>query len=117
MALAPTATDAAEARWQLDELYTSPLDPAIERTLGDAFDFAREFEASYKGRIADLAPAEFAGMMDDLGRHFIGSSQPGLYAHLLHSLDTRDHAAGRLMMRSREAAAERGRHLGVFALD
>jgi oligoendopeptidase F len=117
MAQAPTATDAAEARWQLDDLYTSPVDPAIERTLGDALDFAREFEASYKGRIADLAPAEFAGMMDDLGRHFIGSSQPGLYAHLLHSLDTRDHAAGRLMMRSREAAAERGRHLVFFGLE
>jgi oligoendopeptidase F len=117
MAQAPTATDAAEARWQLEELYTSPADPAIERTLAGALDFAREFEGSYKGRIAELAPEEFAGMMDDLGRHFIGSSQPGLYAHLLHSLDTRDHAAGRLMMRSREAAAERGRHLVFFGLE
>ncbi|HSR22996.1 MAG TPA: M3 family oligoendopeptidase, partial [Candidatus Eisenbacteria bacterium] len=38
-------------------------------------------------------------------------------AHLLHTLDTRDHAAGRLVMRDREAAAERGRHLVFFGLE
>src|SRR5262249_29670876 len=56
-------------------------------------------------------------MMEDLGDHFIRSSQPGLYTHLLHSLDTRDHAAGRLVMRTREAGAERGRHLVFFGLE
>src|ERR1700716_916081 len=110
-------TGAEDVRWRLEELYSSPEDPEIERTLAEALDFAREFEQSYKGRISELAPADFTGMMDDLGRHYIRSTRPALYAHLLHTLDTRDHAAGRLMMRTRGPAAERGRHLVFFGLE
>jgi oligoendopeptidase F len=110
-------TGAEDVRWRLAELYASPDDPSIERTLAEALDFAREFEQTYKGRISELPPAEFAGMMEDLGRHYVSSTKPALYAHLLHSLDTRDHAAGRLMMRNREAAAERGRHMVFFGLE
>ena len=117
MAQALPATGAEEIRWQLAELYDSPGDPAIDRTLAEALDFAREFEQTYRGRVAQLSPAEFASMMEDLERHYISSSRPGIYAHLLHSLDTRDHAAGRLVMRNREAGAERGRHLVFFGLE
>jgi len=117
MVQALTTTGAEDVRWQLEELYSSPADPAIERTLAEALDFAREFEQSYKGRIAELAPAEFAAMMGDLADHFIRSARPALYAHLLHTLDTRDHGAGRLVQRNREASAERGRHLVFFGLE
>src|SRR5436190_2136709 len=117
MTQALPATGAEDVRWRLDELYDSQEDPAIDRTLAEALDFAREFEETYRGRIAQLAPAEFAAMMEDLERHLTSSSRPGLYAHLLHSIDTRDHAAGRLVARNREAAAERGRHLVFFGLE
>src|SRR5215471_3552812 len=117
MVQALTTTGAEDVRWQLDELYASPADPAIELTLAEALDFAREFEQSYKGRIAELTPADFAAMMSDLSDHFTRSARPALYAHLLHTLDTRDHAAGRLVTRNREAAAERGRHLVFFGLE
>src|SRR5262249_25609089 len=102
MVQALTTTGAEDVRWQLGELYASPAHPAIERTLAEALDFAREFEQSYKGRIGELTPVEFAAMMDDLADYFMRSSRPALYAHLLHTLDTRDHAAGRLVMRNRE---------------
>ncbi len=117
MAQALTTTGAEDVRWRLDELYASPEDPAIEQTLAEALDFAQEFERTYKGRIGELTPAAFTAMMEALGEHFVSSSRPGLYAHLLHSLDTRDHAAGRLVMRNREAGAERGRHLVFFGLE
>ena len=117
MAETLTATGADEVRWDLSELYTSPDDPAIERTLAAALEFAREFEQAYRGRIAELSPADFAGMMADLDRYYTDSSRPRLYAHLLHSLDTRGHAAGRLVARTHEAAAERGRHLVFFELE
>ena len=106
-----TTTGAEDVRWQLDELYHSPDDPEIERVLTEALDFAREFEQTYKGRIASLSPVEFTVMMRALEGHYISSAKPGLYAHLLHSLDTRDPAAGRLVARNREAAAERGVHM------
>ena len=112
-----TTTGAEDVRWRLDELYRSPDDPEIERALAAALDFAKDFEQRYKGRIAELSPAEFTAMMEALERHYISSAKPGLYAHLLHSLATRDHAAGRLVARNREAAAERGVHMVFFALE
>ncbi|HZV49304.1 MAG TPA: M3 family oligoendopeptidase [Candidatus Dormibacteraeota bacterium] len=117
MARVLAETGAEQARWDLAELYRSPDDPAIEATLAEALEFAREFERRYRGRIAQLSPAEFTRMMEELERHYLHSARPGLYAHLLHSLDTRDHAAGRLMARTREAAAERGKHLVFFGLE
>ena len=112
-----TTTGAEDVRWRLDELYHSPDDPEIERVLTEALDFAKEFEQTYRGRIANLGPAEFAAMMGTLEGHYISSAKPGLYAHLLHSLDTRDPAAGRLVARNREAAAERGVHMVFFGLE
>ena len=110
-------TGAEEVRWRLDELYSSPDDPEIERTLEAALAFATDFDRTYRGRIGQLSPAEFAAMMESLEQHYVSSAKPGLYAHLLHSLDTREHAAGRLVARNREAAAERGVHLVFFGLE
>ncbi|HEX2682125.1 MAG TPA: M3 family oligoendopeptidase, partial [Candidatus Dormibacteraeota bacterium] len=45
------------------------------------------------------------------------ASLPEVYAYLLHSQDTQDHAAGRLLARVREASAERGRHMVFFSLE
>src|SRR5207248_333825 len=117
MAQALPATGAEDVRWRLDELYTSPDDPAIERTLAEALESSRDFEQRYRGRIAQLAPDDFASMMESLERHHLRSARPSIYAHLLHSLDTRDHAAGRLVARTREAAAERGKHMVFFELE
>src|SRR5499427_653780 len=110
-------TGAEDVRWRLDELYSSPDDPAIERTLAEALGFAKNFDRTYRGRIAELSPAEFTAMMESLERHYVSSAKPGLYAHLLHSLDTRDHGAGRLVARNRESSAERGVHLVFFGLE
>ena len=110
-------TGAEDVRWNLNELFSSPEDPEIERLLAEAFTFAADFEQRYKGRIAELTPAEFVKMMKELEAHYGSSSKPSLYAHLLHTQDTRNHAAGRLIARSREAGAERGRHMVFFALE
>ncbi len=111
----PTGAD--EVRWNLSDLFSSPTDPEIERVLAEALEFVRGFESQYRGRIRELTPTQFADMMETLGEHHVKSAKPGLYAHLLHSLDTRDHAAGRLVSRVREAGAETGRHLVFFGLE
>jgi oligoendopeptidase F len=110
-------TGAEDVRWNLDELFSSPDDPEIERLLAEALAFATDFEQRYKGRIAELEPREFAAMMEELEAHYTSSSKPSLYAHLLHTQDTRNHAAGRLIARCREAGAERGRHMVFFGLE
>ena len=113
MAQATKTTGAENVRWNLTDLFKSPTDPAIEETLADALKRAQAFEARYKGKVASLPPKAFAEMMRELEDDEELATKPDVYAYLLHSQNTEDHAAGRLLARVREAAAERGRH-GVF---
>jgi oligoendopeptidase F len=110
-------TGAEDIRWDLSEFYSSPTDPAIEQTLASALEAARGFEDKYKGRVTSLAPDEFVAMMRQLEDEYEVSSRPSLFAHLLHTQNTADAAAGRLVARVREAGAERGRHLVFFPLE
>ena len=113
MARAVRETGAETVRWDLSDLYASPTDPAIEATLSHALERAKAFEAKYKGRVGSLAPPDFAAMMRELEGDEDAAAKPEVYAYLLHSQDTQDPAAGRLLARVREASAERGSH-GVF---
>src|SRR3989442_2020431 len=110
----PTKTTGAESvRWDLSDLFKSPTDPAVEATLAEALKRAQEFEERYKGKVVSLPPKEFAAMMRELEDDEELAAKPDVYAYLLHSQNTDDPAAGRLLARVREAGAERGSH-GVF---
>jgi len=112
--VARVVSKGAEAiRWDLSDLYSSPADPKLEADLAQALERARAFEATYKGKVTVLEPVDFAAMMRELERNEEDAAKPEVYAYLLHSQDTQDPAAGRLLARVREAAAERGSH-GVF---
>ena len=113
MSQATTSTGAESVRWDLSDLFASPSDPKIEATLKHALERAVEFEKSYRGHVATLPPAAFAEMMAELEKDQEEAVKPEIYAYLLHSQNTQDAAAGRLLARVREAAAERGSH-GVF---
>ncbi len=113
MAQAIKTTGAESVRWDLTDLFRSPTDPAIEATLADSLKRAQDFEARYKGKVVSLPPKEFAAMMRELEEDEELAAKPDVYAYLLHSQNTEDAAAGRLLARVREAGAERGRH-GVF---
>ena len=108
---------AETVRWELGDLYSSPTAPALEATLARALERAKAFEAKYKGRVASLEPADFAAMMRELEENEDEAAKPEVYAYLLHSQDTRNPPAGRLLARVREAAAERGSHGVFFSLE
>ncbi len=110
-------TGAESVRWDLTDLYKSPTDPALEATIAHALERAKAFEASYKGQVASLEPPAFAEMMGELERNEEEAARPEVYAYLLHSQDTQDAAAGRVLARVREAAAERGSHGVFFSLE
>src|SRR5258708_8740847 len=78
-------TGAESIRWDLSDLYTSPTDPALEATLARALERARAFEAAYKGKVAMLAPHEFAEMMRELEQNEEEAAKPEVYAYLLHT--------------------------------
>src|SRR5438309_3581550 len=113
MAQATKTTGAENVRWNLTDLFKDPTGPAIEQTRADALKRAQAFEARYKGKVASLPPKEFAAMMRELEDDEELATKPEVYAYLLHSQNPEDSAAGRVLTRVREAAAERGRH-GVF---
>jgi len=113
VAQATTSTGAESVRWDLTDLFASPTDPKLESALADALARSKAFESAYKGKVASLAPPDFARMMAQLEEDQDLAVRPEIYAYLLHSQNTQDPAAGRLLARVREAAAERGSH-GVF---
>jgi oligoendopeptidase F len=117
MAEATKTTGAEDVRWNLTDLYASADDPQIEATLSRELERAREFEKKYRGTIASLDPKAFATMMDELAEYEESAARPEVYAYMLHSQDTQDHAAGRLLARVREASAERGSHMVFFSLE
>ena len=117
MAEALKTTGAEDVRWNLTDLFAAPDDPKIEAALARELERAQAFEAKYKGRVATLEPNDFAAMMRQLGEYEESAARPEVYAYMLHSQDTQDHAAGRLLARVREASAERGRHMVFFSLE
>jgi oligoendopeptidase F len=117
VAIVAKETGAEAVRWDLSDLYASPTDPKIEATLAHSLERARAFEAKYKGRVASLDAHGFAAMMRELEGDEDAAAKPEVYAYLLHSQDTKNPAAGRLLARVREAGAERGSHGVFFALE
>jgi oligoendopeptidase F len=117
MAQATKQTGAETVRWDLSDLFASPDDPRIEQTLAREMERAKSFETKYKGKVATLEPPEFAGMMRELEDYEKSAAKPEVFAHMLHSENTQDHAAGRLLARVREAGAERSSQLVFFALE
>ncbi len=85
--------------------------------MAHALERAKAFEAKYRGRVASLEPHDFAAMMRELETDEDAAAKPEVYAYLLHSQNTQDPAAGRLLARVREAGAERGSHGVFFALE
>ena len=117
MAQALKSTGAETVRWNLSDLFASPDDPKIEATLTREMQRAKDFEARYKGKVATLEPKAFAAMMRELEDYEKAAAKPEVYAYMLHSGDTQDHAAGRLLARVREAGAERSSHMVFFYLE
>jgi oligoendopeptidase F len=117
VAEAVKTTGAEAVRWDLSDLFAGPDDPKLEATLGRDLERAKKFEATYRGKIATLEPRAFAAMMRDLADYEESSALPEVYAYMLHSQNTQDHAAGRLLARVREASAERGSHMVFFTLE
>ena len=117
MAQAVTTTGAEKVRWNLSDLFSGPDDSAIEASLARELERAKAFETEYRGRVATLEPNAFAAMMRELADHEESAAKPEVYAYMLHSQNTQDHAAGRLLARVREAGAERGAHLVFFPLE
>ncbi len=85
--------------------------------LAEGLEQAERFESDYRGRVTQLEPGDFAHMFERLEQMQESVSLPAVYAQLLHSQNTADPAAGRLVARVEEAGSQRGRHTVFFPLE
>jgi oligoendopeptidase F len=113
-------SSATGVRWDLADLYSSPVDPAIDKDLKQALKLAKAFEKTYKGRFAQkgaVGADELAGMVQDLEKILIRRDKPSIYASLLFSGDTQNAEFGRLMQETQDRATAVHQHLVFWELE
>ena len=103
--------------WDLTDLFASPEDPAIERTLADTLASARRFETDNKGRLASLDAAGLAEALAAYERIEEALGRLGSYAGLLFAADSTDPVRGRFYQGIQERTTEIGTHLIFFSLE
>ncbi|MEN8159743.1 MAG: M3 family oligoendopeptidase [Myxococcota bacterium] len=93
---------AAGVRWNLDDLYPDPAEPAIERDLDAAEKAAQAFAECYRGRVASLDAASLAEAVDALEALLEPPARASAYASLRFAADTSAAANGALLQRTQE---------------
>ncbi|MDH4098970.1 MAG: M3 family oligoendopeptidase [Nitrospirota bacterium] len=105
--------------WNLDDLYRSLDDPAIETDLAEALRRAEGFEKAFRGRITDasIAPDTLHEALGEL--EFIHELKDRLlsYAYLLFAGDTSNPRHGAFMQKVQERCTAINRHLIFFELE
>src|SRR4051812_29943560 len=108
--------------WNLADLYQGIDDPAVKRDLDRADQYAAAFEEDYKGKLAEMAEAEDAGLalaeavkryeaLDDL------MGRLGSYAGLIHAGNTLDPARAKFYGDVQERLTAASTHLLFFVLE
>ncbi len=103
--------------WDLSDLYQGADDAKIVRDLAALELRAGEFAGRYRGRIADLTPAEFATALTEYEAMLHDDQFPGAYAHLLFASDTQTPAHGALLQQVQERDVAISRQLLFFTLE
>jgi oligoendopeptidase F len=97
---------AENIHWDLSDLYESPSDPALKSDTEGVIKKADEFNATYRGRVAELEAAEFAQMLTDYEEIIQTLGKIGSYAHLIWSTNTEDPELGKLLQQANELSSE-----------
>ena len=104
-------------RWNLDDLYRSAEDPAIDVDLDSQLKAAQSFESDYQTRIAELSPVELKEALDRYEAIVCRATKISSFASLLFSTDTTDEKRGALTQKVRERSSTVSTHLLFFSLE
>ena len=94
--------NSAPPTWLLTDLFAGPDDPRLSASLSAAHAAADAFAAAYKGRLADLSPADLAGALAEWESIHQDAGKPGAFASLTFAADASP-ASGALLQKTREA--------------
>lgn len=94
-------------RWNLSDLYASVTDPALDADLDEGLRLATELGATYRDRVATLAPGDLLALLRAYESALAVLYRPQMFANLALSTDTLDEPTralhGRVGERSTQA--------------
>jgi oligoendopeptidase F len=93
-------------RWDLSHLYKSPDDAGIARDLERATKMADDFAARFRGKVAQLSPADLAAALVETEALMDVAYRPPMYASLLHSTQSDDPKAMALYVEAQEKTTD-----------
>lgn len=109
--------DAASVEWDLSDLYSSPEAPELKQDQQKIRELAALFRNTYRGKVKDLSPADFAGALAEYEKIIQIAGKLGSYAHLVWSTDTGSAAYGKLMQQANELGSEISQMLVFFDVE
>ncbi len=110
-------TGAEEVCWDLSDLYKNPNDPAIEADRKKVLELAASFEASYRKRVTELSPAEFAEALDRYSEIVEIMSRLSSFAYLNWTINTEDPALGKAVQETTEHSSELSQKIIFFTIE
>lgn len=120
MSNANTKNSAAGVAWNLNDLYSSVSDPAIDSDLQKALETAQTFEKTYRGQIAKEGGPNVDTLLQAVTEleclHEL-AAKPAIYAMLLHAGKTDDAKHGALVAKTQQKSTEINQHLIFFDLE
>lgn len=104
-------------KWDLSGLYAGFDDPAIARDEAAGRQLAQAFSTRWRGRIAELSPAELAEALKELEQLYRAIQHPGWYASLRYAVATDDEAAQAAQAHTQAFEAEVNEALAFFTVE
>ncbi|MDH7602602.1 MAG: M3 family oligoendopeptidase [Armatimonadota bacterium] len=110
---------ASSLTWDLSDLYKGIDDPAIDRTLNECLERAKEFARRYRGNInrADLTPEYLHTAVQEFEALAQEMAKPMAYASLVFCADTSKPEHGALLQKVQERESEITLELIPFELE
>ncbi len=108
---------AENINWDLSDLYKSPEDPKLKNDRQKAVKLAKEFNATYRGRVGELDAQEFSDALQQYEEIAGILGRIGSFAYLSWSVNTEDARLGKLLQEANELGSEVNQHLVFFDVE
>ncbi|MEX0944077.1 MAG: M3 family oligoendopeptidase [Balneolaceae bacterium] len=110
-------TGAENIHWDLSDLYPSLSHPALSSDKKKVKALSQKFNKQYRGRVAQLKPAEFKTAFDSYEVILRLMGRIGSYAYLYWSTDTENPELGKNLQESNELGSEVSQNLVFFNVE
>ncbi len=111
------ATGTSDVVWHLEDLYSSPDDPKIQKDLESCIQEAKTLRQEYSGRLAKLKAKEFLELVKRLEKLSERLGKISAFAFLNFSIKSNDPEAGAFLQKIKEIASQVSKELVFFELE